>query len=174
MNKSIFHAVASTMAMWIIAAFWTSTLVSELFFGHGAITAVKHSIVAYGLIPLVLMMALTGWSGFSLSKGRKGRLLDDKKKRMPFIALNGLLIMIPAALFLDHKAASGEFDATFYGVQVLELAVGIIQLALMAMNFRAGLKLAGRLRSAPRQEKIKKALQMKSGAGIVIDDGLLQ
>ncbi|MHC1742656.1 MAG: hypothetical protein AB9873_06440 [Syntrophobacteraceae bacterium] len=78
MNKSIIHAIVSTVAMLIIATFWTSTLVSELFLGHGAITVVKHSIVTYGLIPLVVMMASTGWSGVSLSKGRKGRLLSPR------------------------------------------------------------------------------------------------
>ncbi|MBV8656536.1 MAG: hypothetical protein JO142_01805 [Burkholderiales bacterium] len=151
MNKSLAHAVAGTMAMLIVATFWTSTLVSELFLGHGAVVAVKHAIVVYGLLPLVLAMATTGASGLSVGKERKGRLLDEKKKRMPLMALNGVLIMIPAALFLNHKASLGVFDPTFYVVQTVELVVGVAQLALMAMNFRAGLRLAGRLRPAARQ-----------------------
>ncbi|MDW5418258.1 hypothetical protein R6242_16960 [Iodobacter sp. CM08] len=152
MSKSIFHAVAGTAAMLIIATFWTSTLVSELFLGHAATAAVKHAIASYGLIALVIMMAATGGTGFSLGKERKGRLLEGKKKRMPFIAANGILIMIPSALFLNYKAALGEFDALFYSVQMLELMVGLVQLTLMGMNFRDGLKLAGRLR--PKQAKL--------------------
>jgi hypothetical protein len=31
-------------------------------------------------------------------------------------------------------------------VQIVELVVGVVQLTLMGMNFRDGLKLAGRLR----------------------------
>lgn len=96
-------------------------------------------------------MAATGGAGFSLAKARTGRLIDGKKKRMAFIAFNGILIMIPSALFLNHKAAIGGFDTTFYTVQVLELAVGLVQLTLMGMNFRDGLKLAGRLRQRQPQ-----------------------
>jgi hypothetical protein len=36
----------------------------------------------------------------------------------------------------------------FYLVQMAELAVGLVQLTLMSLNFRDGLKLAGRLRRA--------------------------
>jgi hypothetical protein len=129
--------------MLTIATFWASTLVSELILSQEAIVAVKHSIVAYGLVVLVLAMAVTGGSGFALAKTRKGRLLEQKKKRMPIIALNGILVMIPAAIFLNFKAATGEFDGLFYAVQVVELAVGVVQLTLMGMNFRDGLKLAG-------------------------------
>jgi hypothetical protein len=132
--------------MLTIATFWASTLVSELILSQEAIVAVKHSIVAYGLVVLVLAMAVTGGSGFALAKTRKGWLLEQKKKRMPIIALNGILVMIPAAIFLNFKAAAGEFDGLFYAVQVVELVVGVVQLTLMGMNFRDGLKLAGRLR----------------------------
>lgn len=65
---------------------------------------------------------------------------------MKILALNGFLVMIPSALFLHHKASLGEFDNIFYSVQVLELAVGLLQLFLMSQNFREGLLLSGRLR----------------------------
>lgn len=135
--------------MLLIATFWTSTLVSELFLSTSAVRAVKHYIAMYGLGCLVVLMAMTGGSGFALGKGRKGRLIEEKKKRMPLIGANGLLIMIPSAIFLNIKAADGAFDTWFYAVQVLELAVGVVQLTLMGKNFRAGLRLAGRLRATP-------------------------
>lgn len=53
--------------------------------------------------------------------------------------------MIPAAIFLNDKAAAGEFDELFYAMQVVELIVGAVQLTLVNMNFRDGLKLAGKL-----------------------------
>ncbi len=142
--KPIVHAIAATTAMLIIASFWISTLVSELFLDHAAVAAVKHAIV-YGLFLLVPCMAATGGTGFALGKTRKGWLLDEKKKRMAIIGANGLLVMIPAAIFLNSKAAAGEFDAWFYAVQAVELIVGVVQLGLMRMNFRDGLKLAGKL-----------------------------
>ena len=142
--KPIVHAIAGTTAMLIITSFWISTLISEIFLDYAAIAAVKHAIV-YGLLLLVPFMAATGGSGFALGRTRKGYLLDRKKKRMAIIGANGLLVMIPAAIFLNGKAAAGEFDALFYAVQVVELIVGVVQLILMGMNFRDGLKLAGRL-----------------------------
>ncbi|WP_163096675.1 hypothetical protein GL267_005430 [Acidithiobacillus ferrianus] len=139
--KPLFHALAGTTAMLIIASFWTSTLVSELFMDHAAVAAVKQGIV-YGLFLLVPCLVATGGSGFVLGKFRKGRLLYQKKKRMRIIAANGLLVMIPSALFLNAKAASGEFDVAFYAVQLVELVVGVVQLTLMGRNFRDGLRLA--------------------------------
>ena len=91
-------------------------------------------------------MAITGGSGFSLGRSRKGAIVQQKKRRMAIIGSNGLLVMIPAALFLNGKAAAGEFDALFYAVQVVELIVGAVQLVLMGTNFRDGLRLAGKLR----------------------------
>ena len=79
-----------------------------------------------------------------LSRSRRGRLVDAKKKRMPFIAANGLLV--PCAIFLNRWAAGGAFDTTFYVVQAIELIAGAINLTLMSLNARDGLRMAGRLR----------------------------
>ena len=38
--------------------------------------------------------------------------------------LNGMLVLVPCALFLSLKANVGELDATLYAVQALELAAG--------------------------------------------------
>lgn len=141
--KSILHALAGTTAMLIIAGFWSATLVSEIFLDAAAVSAVKQFIV-YGLFVLVPFLAATGGSGFALSKSRQGLLVDKKRKRMAVIAANGLLVMVPAAIFLNSKAAAAEFDSMFYAVQLLELAVGVVQLTLMGMNFRDGRKLTGK------------------------------
>jgi len=61
-----------------------------------------------------------------------------------FIAANGVLVMIPAALFLSSQAAAGRFDASFYAAQAVELLVGAVQLTLMGLNFRDGRRLAGK------------------------------
>lgn len=145
--KPIIHAGAGSVAMLCILSFWTSTAISELFLAQDAVAAVNQAILR-GMWLLIPAMAIVGGSGFSLAGARSGRLVDAKKKRMPIIALNGLLIMVPSAFFLSHKATAGESDGLFYAVQVVELVVGLVQLALMGLNFRDGLTLAGRLRPA--------------------------
>lgn len=142
----VIHAIASTTAMLTIAIFWTSSLISELFLDQAAVVAVKHAIAVYGLPVLVGAMAITGGSGFMLGKRSKGRLVEQKKVRMRILVINGLLVMLPSALFLHSKAALAEFDTLFYVVQFVELFAGLAQLNLMSINFRDGLKLAGKLK----------------------------
>ena len=142
--KPVIHAIAGTTAMLTIATFWTSTLISELFLDQAAVVAVKHAIAVYGLAVLICTMALTGGSGFALGKSRNGRLVEQKEHRMRIIGINGLLIMVPSALFLYRKSAIGEFDTLFYVVQIVEICAGLAQLSLMGLNFRDGLKLAGK------------------------------
>ena len=95
---------------------------------------------------LIPALMAAGASGFALSKGRRAGLVGAKVKRMPLIAANGILVLIPSALFLAHKAAAAEFDNTFYAVQALELAAGAANIALLGLNMRDGLKMKGRLR----------------------------
>ena len=142
--KPVVHAISGVTAMLIIASFWISTLVSEVLLDYADVAIVKHAI-AYGLFVLMPFMAVTGISGFALGKARFGNLLDRKKKRMAIVGINGLLVMIPAAIFLNWKAAAGEFDTLFYAVQAVELIVGAMQLTLMGMNFRDGRALSGKL-----------------------------
>ncbi|MBF7053277.1 hypothetical protein IOC61_08055 [Halomonas sp. KAO] len=138
--KPALHAGAGAIATLTILTFWMSTAVSELFLSYEAIASVKRAIL-YGMLVLIPALAMTGGSGFFLARGRQGRILDTKKKRMRLLAANGLLILVPAAFYLDSKAASGEFDQLFYAVQVVELLVGLIQLTLLGLNFRDGLRL---------------------------------
>ena len=88
----------------------------------------------------------------SLAGKRKGGLIDKKKKRMPFIAANGILILIPAAVYLNHLASNGIFDTLFYSIQALELVAGATNLFLMSLNIRDGMKLSGRHRSKKKAE----------------------
>lgn len=65
---------------------------------------------------------------------------------MPIIAANGIVVLIPSALFLASKARTGDFDTTFYVVQMIELTVGAVNLALLVLSMRDGLRLTGRLK----------------------------
>ena len=145
--KQKIHFTAGILATLTIAIFFTSTIIVELFGTHEAIAAVKSLIVIPGLFILVPAIAATGGTGFALSKSRKGRLVQVKQKRMPFIGANGVLVLIPCAIFLERWASVGAFDTTFYVVQGIELIAGATNLMLMGMNIRDGLKMSGRFRS---------------------------
>ena len=91
-------------------------------------------------------MAAVGGTGFKLSGGLRAGLMAAKVKRMPFIAVNGILVLIPAAFLLAYKAEAGAFDTSFYAVQGLELLAGAVNFKLLGLNMRDGLKLTGRIR----------------------------
>lgn len=140
----VVHPVAGAVALLTIATFWLSTALTELFGSKAAIVAVK-SAIPWGFLLLIPALAAAGGSGFALAKGARAGLIGMKLKRMPFIAANGLLILIPSALFLAFKAKAGEFDLAFYLVQALELVAGPVNMALLGLNMRDGLKMTGRL-----------------------------
>jgi len=146
-TKTRIHAVAGGIGFLMILLFWTSTVFTELFASHATIAAVK-GLVLKGMIILIPAMAIAGASGMSLGRRRKDALSRAKKKRMPIIAMNGLLILVPAAWFLAGKASAGEFDSLFYTVQVVELIAGAANLTMMGLNIRDGLKMTGRIKRA--------------------------
>ena len=142
------HPVAGAIVMLTIATFWLSTALSELFASHATVTLVKTAI-PWGFLLLIPALIAVGSSGLALAKGRRAGLIGTKFKRMPLIAGNGILVLVPSALFLASKARGAEFDAAFYGVQALELAAGATNMTLLALNMRDGLTLKGRLRRRP-------------------------
>jgi hypothetical protein len=144
----IIHPVAGAVAILTIASFWLSTAATELFASPAIVTVVKTSI-PWGFLLLVPALAAAGGTGFALAKGRRAGLVGAKIKRMPVIAANGILILIPSALFLAVKANAGEFDGSFYAVQALELVAGAVNIALLGMNMRDGLRMKGRIRRRP-------------------------
>ena len=142
------HFFAGLLATLTIASFFSATLFSELLASPGTVSNVKALIVMPGLFILIPAIVATGASGFFLSKSRQGRLIAAKKKRMPFIAANGVFILVPCAIVLNQWATSGTFDTTFYLVQGLELLAGATNLGLMGLNIRDGLRMSGRLRKS--------------------------
>ena len=140
--KHIFHKTGAIIATLCIVTFFLSTLIVEFFFSVESVAQVKSLIVFPGLFILIPAIAITGATGFSLSKSSSAGLVGQKRKRMPFIGANGLLILLPAAIFLNLWAAEGSFDNTFYAVQGLELFAGAVNITLMFMNIRDGRKLS--------------------------------
>ena len=141
--KRKIHAIAGVSSFLLIASFWTSTLIVELFLTQSAVVSVKVAIT-YGLILLVPCIAATGATGFALGGKSTNPIVVGKRRRMPIIAINGLLVLIPAALYLSYKAQAGEFDTWFYTVQGLELIAGATNLLMMGLNIHDGWQMSRR------------------------------
>jgi len=135
------HATAASIALLLIISFCSSTLLSELLGSQQQIISVKNAIF-YAIWFLIPCMAITGITGAKLAGKTKKGLIGKKLKRMPIIALNGLLILLPAAIYLRSLAIAGDFSTIFYIVQGVELLAGAINITLMSMNFRDGLKVS--------------------------------
>ena len=151
--KTKIHAFAGALALITICIFWTATATTELLGGVEAITAVKNGILA-GMLVLVPSMAVAGASGFSLGRGWRSPAVQRKKLRMKIIAANGVLILVPSAVFLASKAGAGELDAAFIAVQAIEMMAGAVNITLLSLNMRDGLA----LRRKPARPKAARTL----------------
>lgn len=138
------HLFASLVALLTIATFFSASATAELFGTLTTVAKVKALIALPGLGVLIPAIALSGSTGFALSRARQGRLVSIKRKRMMFIAANGFLVLVPCVILLNLWAAQHRFDASFYAVQTVEFLAGATNLVLMGLNVRDGLRLAGR------------------------------
>lgn len=69
-----------------------------------------------------------------------------KRRWAGLIGANGILVLVPVALFLVSNARAAEFDTIFYAIQALELGAGAANIAQLGRNMRDGPKMKGRLR----------------------------
>lgn len=142
------HAIAGALALAVILIFQAATVWSEIAQDPAAIRVVKATIL-YALPVLVLFMATTGASGARLGRGWKLQVVATKRRRMLTAAVNGVLVLVPLAALLHMKAQATEFDSMFWFAQAAELAAGLVNVTLLAMNMRDGLRLRAR-RAIPR------------------------
>ncbi len=144
------HPIAGIIGFLTILTFWTSTAYSELFGTYETIATVK-TMILNGMFILIPAMVIVGASGMAMGQRRKDAPARAKKKRMPFIAANGLIILLPAAVYLQAKASAGAFDTAFYAVQILELIAGATNIALMGLSIRDGRRMGTRRRQSQLQ-----------------------
>lgn len=140
-NKLIkVHSIAATVALLMITTFFICTLISELSGDKSFIVSVKVA-VFYAIWFLIPLMIITGITGQKLAPNAKSGVIGRKKKRMPFIAINGIFILVPAASYLKVLAVGGDFNSTFYIVQSIEIVAGLVNITLMSLNLKDGLSL---------------------------------
>ncbi len=128
------------------------TAISEIWGDKAIIVLVKQGILA-GMVILIPAIVTAAVTGSRLGGRSRAPAAAAKRRRMPVIALNGVLVLVPAASFLAFRATEGAFDAWFLAVQAAELVAGALNLALMGRNIRDGMILSGRMRRAVGQPK---------------------
>ena len=143
------HAASGAFALLTITAFWSSAVYAELALIHSDIAEVRTAI-AYALPLLIALLATAGATGNRLARHSKAPVVLTKIRRMKLAAANGLLVLVPSAIFLANKAQAGEFDGLFAAVQAVELIAGATNIALLALNMRAGMTMRSRRLSKRR------------------------
>ncbi len=138
------HPVAGTLALLTMLSFWTSTVAVELFGSTEDIAAVKHAIM-WGLLVLVPAIAATGGTGFLRAGRSKNAHIVAKKRRMPAIGAIGILVLVPCVLYLGTTASAPGLGTYFHEVQTVELIAGAVNITLMSLNARDGLRLTRRI-----------------------------
>ncbi len=101
-------------------------------------------LIPYGFILLIPALMLAGVSGMRLGGTWRSPVVATRKKRMPFIAMNGILILVPSALVLRHLAFNGNFGTGFCALQAVELVAGAVNIGLLGLNMRDGFRLRRR------------------------------
>ena len=138
------HPVAGTVALLTMLSFWTSTVAVELLGSTDDIVAVKHAIM-WGLLVLVPAIAATGGTGVVRAGRSKNARILAKKRRMPVIAAIGILVLVPCVLYLGTTASTAGLGTYFHEVQAVELVAGAVNITLMSLNARDGLRLTRRI-----------------------------
>ncbi|MCR8547915.1 hypothetical protein M4578_08750 [Salipiger sp. P9] len=142
----LIHGASGAAALAIVASFWSLALYAEFLASSGAVIAIRQAIL-YVLPFLVLAMAAAGASGARLAGGSKAPAVRAKMARMRVAALNGLLVLVPAAVFLGLRARAGDLTGAFAYVQLLELCAGALNIVLLGLNMRAGMAMKARKRA---------------------------
>lgn len=138
------HAAAGAVAFLIIAGFETVTIGVEVLGAPAQIAPVRLGIL-YVLPVLIAALATAGGTGRLLGGARPAGLVARKLRRMAMVAAIGIAILAPAAIVIYWKARAGQFDTTFTALQAAEIVFGFVNLTLIGLNLRDGLRLTGRL-----------------------------
>lgn len=139
----VLHGVAGAVALLTIATFWLSAVSAELVLSAASVVAVRTAIL-YAVPVLVIAMIAAGASGARLAGRSKAPVIVAKRRRMALAAANGLIVLVPSAVFLGLRAQAGDFAAPFALVQIVELAAGAVNIVLLSLNMKAGMAMRAR------------------------------
>jgi hypothetical protein len=140
------HRIGGIVALALVLLFWTATVVSLAVGNHAAVATVKTAI-AWGLLLLVPAVMTANATGFKLARLRRpaGRalppLLARKQQRGIIVAALGLTVLAPCALWLAASVSSRAHSPAYWTVQFIELTAGAVNVTLLALNARDGLRM---------------------------------
>ncbi|MEH6532103.1 MAG: hypothetical protein V7735_12300 [Photobacterium frigidiphilum] len=135
------HKTAAVIAFLMIVSFFSTSLFADIFGDNEIIAQVKQTIL-YSVGLLVIAMMTTGITANKLYGAKVQGALAVKQKRMKIAAANGVVILIPAAIFLARWSAAGQFDSLYWTVQAIELIAGATNAILLGLNIRDGIRLS--------------------------------
>jgi len=140
----IIHPFAGGIALLTILTFWITTLWSKIDGNPEFILNVKTGIL-YGMVILIPAMITVGASGFKMGGKSTYPLIVSKKRRMPIIGINGVFILLPCAVSLHWMASSSNFSHAYYFIQWIEIIAGALNITLLSLSMRDGLKLTKKI-----------------------------
>ena len=135
------HRASAIISTVCLEIFFLSTLYVVTQGSLESIALVKSLIVFPGFLVLIPAIAVAGATGYSFSTRKSGGIVGQKRKRMPWIGIVVVLIILPAAVALNQWASDSRFGVEYYLLQTLELVAQGIIIYLMIMNIRAGRKI---------------------------------
>lgn len=138
------HVVATAASMITISVFFSASLWAEIYGSTEQIQSIKAGIL-YFLPVMLIAMPVLGITGNKLAGNSQNPMVLEKKSRMKWIFINGLLL-ISLAVTLYVISRNGMLDNTFLTLQIIELILGPINFFLMALNVRSGLLLSGKIK----------------------------
>ncbi|MDF9800169.1 hypothetical protein OKW21_005432 [Catalinimonas alkaloidigena] len=134
------HCIMAVLAMLTIVSFFASSLVAELS-GNEAIIIKVKTYIFYALLLMIIFMPALGLSGKLLAGKSHHLLIQQKMRRVKLIVLNGI-VLVSLAILLYIRASNANIDDIFQALQLTELLLGGMNIYLMSLMIRDGLKLS--------------------------------
>lgn len=148
MSKSLLsriHLTAAAGAVAVVIAFLAVSAVTELVGGVGEVRAARQGILL-GLPLLIACLATAGITGSRLADRSRSAVVRAKRWRLAAAAVTGLVVLIPCALLLGFPPAAFAGSPQVTALEIIEWAFGSVNLCLLVLNFRAGLRIRSRRR----------------------------
>lgn len=138
------HFIATIIAGLTIVTFFSLSLLAEIRADIEFIKAVK-TFILYALPIMVIAMPMLKITGDKLAGRSINPIILAKKRRMKFMIVNGVGLII-LAVFLYYHSHFQTIDHVFLIAQIAELALGLCNLVLIALNTKSGIQLSGKLK----------------------------
>jgi hypothetical protein len=129
-----------TIALTLVSTSLLASMVSEFWYSQEVISEVKE-LILQGMLLLVAILSLTAIFGLILSKKRRGSIIEAKKKRMIWIFLIAILVLLPDAYLMNLHSQTEGTGWLYFLPLAIEYIFDVIILILLGLNFLDGGKL---------------------------------